>query len=266
MSYDLVETSDHGGQPIEFYRFTQGTRKWLYISADAPDIYLNETYEPYPLKRSAFKQTQELNKTPLEISAPRDLPLVADSMASPMIGVVALTVYRKHRSDAEVTTWWRGRVDGIRFVGGGEFSITCSPLGTALRRIGLRRPAQRQCPHALYRTGCNLAEASFALAGMLVSHIGATVTSGVFATQPNGWWVGGKIELAGVPRFIVDHATDTLTLSAQVPGLAQNAGFIVFPGCDHTPPTCNSKFGNILNYGGAPWFPIKNPFSGDSPA
>lgn len=263
MTYAAVETSDYSGQPVELYRFSQGTRKWLYTSADASFVYAGETYEPYPLKRGAFRQTQELSKSGLEINAPRDLPFVADSMASPLIGVVQLTIYRRHRSDAEVTTWWRGRVVGVRFAGG-ETTISCEPLGTSMKRIGLRRPAQRQCPHALYGVGCNVSDAAFSATGTLLSHTGAMVTSGVFATQPNGWWVGGKIVLDGVLRFIVGHATDTLTLTAPVPGLAQDAGFTVYPGCDHTPQTCQSKFANILNFGGAPWFPIKNPFTGDS--
>ena len=263
MTYTAVETSRHGAQPVELYRFSSGTRKWLYTSADVAFVYQTETYEPYPLKRGAFRQSQELTKAGLEINTPRDLPFVVDSMASPLINVVQLTIYRRHRSDAEVTIWWRGRVAGVRF-SGGETTISCDPLGTALKRIGLRRPAQRQCPHALYDVGCGVAGAAFSAAGTLLSHTGATVTSGVFATQPNGWWVGGKIVLNGVLRFIVGHATDTVTLTAGVPGLPQNAGFVVYPGCNHTPETCNTKFGNILNYGGAPWFPIKNPFSGDS--
>lgn len=263
MTYAAVETSAHGGQPVELYRFTQGIRKWLYTSADVAFVYASETYEPYPLKRGSFRQTQELAKAGLEISAPRDLPLVADSMASPLLGVVSLTIYRRHRSDAEVTQWWKGRVEGIRFEGG-EATISCVPLGAALRRIGLRRPAQRQCPHDLYGDGCTAAAAAFGASGTLLSWIGASVTSGVFATQPDGWWVGGKIDFGGVLRFVVGHATDTLTLTAGVPGLAQNAGFTVYPGCDHAPSTCNTKFGNILNYGGAPWFPVKNPFTGDS--
>lgn len=263
MTYAAVETSTHGGDPVELYRFTQGTRKWLYTSADAGFTHAGETYEPYPLKRGSFRQTQELAKAGLEINAPRDLPFVADSMASPLLGVASLTVYRRHRSDAEVTQWWKGRVEGVRFEGGAA-TISCVQLGVSMRRIGLHRPAQRQCPHALYGPGCNLAAAAFGASGTLLSWTGATVTSGVFATQPNGWWVGGKIVLDGVPRFIVGHATDTLTLTAGVPGLAQDAGFTVSPGCDHTPGPCNTKFGNILNYGGAPWFPIKNPFTGDS--
>lgn len=264
MSYSSVETSDHAGQPIELYRFTEGTRKWLYTSADVAVVYLTETYEPYPLKRDAFKQTQELNKAPLDIGATRDLPFVEDSIASPFVGVVQLTIYRLHRTDAEATIWWKGRVDGVRF-SGSEVTITASPMATTLKRLGLKRPAQRQCPHSLYGPGCNLADAVWSLTGNLVSHTGATVTSGVFATKANGWWVGGKIELEGVPRFILGHVGDTLTITAAVPGLPQSAAFRVFAGCDHNPNTCNDRFGNILNYGGAPWFPIKNPFTGDSP-
>lgn len=263
MTYAAYETSAHGGEPVEMYRITQGTRKWLYTSADAAFDHAGETYEPYSLKRGAFRQTQELAKTGLEINAARDLPFVADMMASPMLGVVWLTIYRRHRADTEVTQWWKGRVEGTRFEGG-EAVISCVPLGTALRRIGLRRPAQRQCPHDLYGAGCTVSAAAFGAAGTLVSHVGATVTSGVFATQPDGWWLGGKIVLEGVLRFVIGHVGDTLTLTAGVPGLPQNATFTVYPGCDHTPATCDSKFGNILNHGGAPWFPIKNPFTGDS--
>lgn len=263
LTYATLEASAHGAAPVELYRFTSGLRKWLYTSADVAIIHATETYQPYALKRGAFRQTQELTKAGLEINAPRTLPLLADSLASPLIDVVRLTIYRRHRSDTEVLTWWNGRVEGVRFAGG-EATISCVPLATALKRIGLRRPAQRQCPHALYDVGCNLSAAPFSLSGSLVSHIGATVTSGVFATRADGWWVGGKITLAGTLRFVVGHAGDTLTLTAGVPGLAQNAGFVVAPGCNHTPAICNSKFTNILNFGGAPWFPVKNPFTGDS--
>ena len=263
MTYAAVETSDHAGQPVELYRFVQGARKWLYTSADVAFIYNGETYEPYPLKRSAFRQTQELAKAGLEISAPRDLPFVLDSMASPLLGVVSLTVYRRHRADAEVTQWWKGRVEGPRFEGG-EATISCVPLGTAMRRIGLHRPAQRQCPHALYGPDCGVPAAVFGASSTLTSWSGAVFTAALFATQPNGWWVGGKINFNGVLRFVVAHSGTTVTLTAGVPGLAQNAGFTVYPGCDHTPGTCNTKFGNILNHGGAPWWPVKNPFTGDS--
>ena len=263
MSYDAVESSAHGGQPVELYRFVGGQRRWLYTSADVPVVYQTETYQPYPLKRGPFRQTRELAKAGLEIHTARDTPFVSDMVASPLMDVVMLTVYRKHRSDAEVLPWWRGRVDGVRFEGS-EAVISCNPLTTSLKRYGVRRPAPRLCPHALDDVGCGVNAALYAADGNLLSHTGTRVTSGVFAGQPDGWWIGGKIEFAGVWRFVVGHVGDTVTLASGVPGLAQGAAFIAYPGCTHNPDICDSRFGNILNYGGAPWFPIKNPFTGDS--
>lgn len=265
MSYAAVETSDYSAAPVEFYRFTLGTQKWLYTSAAAPVVYASETYEPYPLRRGNIVQTPALEKSGLEIRTVRDLPFVLARMANPLQGRVLLTVYRQHLSDAEVKTLWRGRVEGLRFEDAVPV-LSCVPLGASLARIGLRRPAQRQCPHALFDVGCKVSAAAFSISGTLVSHTGATVTAGAFASQPNGWWTGGKITLDGDPRIVLAHTTDTLTLGTPVPGLPQNAGFVLTPGCDHSASICNSKFANILNYGGAPAFPVKNPFTGDAPA
>lgn len=265
MSYNALETSAHDARPVEFYRFTLGTQKWLYTSAGAAVVYASETYEPYPIRRGNIRQTPEMAKSGLEIETVRDLPLVLARMGNPMQGRVMLTLYRQHLGDAEVSTLWRGRVEGLRFEDGKPI-LSCVPLGAALARIGLRRPAQRQCPHALFDVGCGLAAAPLSVSGTLLSHTGGTVTATAFASQPNGWWVGGKITLDGELRLVLAHTTDTLTLTAAVPGLPQNAGFVLTPGCDKTAATCNTKFGNILNYGGAPAFPVKNPFTGESPA
>lgn len=263
MSYASVETSAHGGQPVELYRFSAGTRKWTYTSTDAAITYLNESYESYAIKRGAIRQTAELAKTGLEIRTVRNMPFIAEMIASPLTDVVRVDIYRKHRSDSDTVPIWRGRVEGVRFEGS-EAVISCQPWATSLKRIGLRRPAQRQCPHAVYDGGCGLTAAVFAVSGTLTSHTGLNLTASVFATQADGWWVGGRIDFSGTQRFIIGHAGDTVTLSSGIPNLPQGAPFLVYPGCDHTPATCNSKFANLANYGGAPAFPIKNPFTGDS--
>lgn len=262
MTYAALETSAYSGQPVELYRFTSGTRKWLYTSADAPFIYLAETYQPYPFKRGAFRATQQMTKAGLELNTPRDTPFIVDMLASPLIDVVHVSIFRRHRADSEVIQYWAGRVSGIR-LNGGEAVISAEPRGLCLGGIGLHRPAQRLCPHALYGVGCKVSEAAFAESGTLVSWSGAEVVSGVFAGHADGWWTGGKIALDGVLRFIVGHASDTLILIAPVPGLPQNASFVAYPGCNHGT-DCDTKFSNTLNFGGARWFPIKNPFTGDS--
>jgi hypothetical protein len=38
----------------------------------------------------------------------------------------------------------------------------------------------------------------------------------------------------------------------------------LYPGCNKSMDHCINRFDNILNYGGFPWIPGKNPFGGTS--
>lgn len=263
MTYAAFETSVHSGEPLELYRFVRGLTSWRYTSGDVPSVHLAETYDPYPFSRPAPNQTVEIAKGRLDLKTPIDTPIVAELLASPLIANIELTIYRKHRGDAEITEFWHGYVAGMTMEGD-EATISCQQIGSWLKRTGRQRPAQRQCPHALFDTGCLLSAAAWGMDGTLISAIGAVLDSGTFASRPDGWWVGGMIKAGGTWRMIVAHTSDSITLTSGIPGLAANAAFTVYPGCDHLPATCNSKFGNILNYGGLPWLPVKNPFSGDS--
>ncbi|MEW6169845.1 MAG: phage BR0599 family protein [Pseudomonadota bacterium] len=62
--------------------------------------------------------------------------------------------------------------------------------------------------------------------------------------------------------MIVAHSADSITLAAVPPGLSVGATVVLYPGCDHTLSTCESKFGNSANFGGFPFIPTKNPFGG----
>ena len=263
MTYSALETSAHGGQPVELIKFARGLDSWRYTSGDTSFSHLSELYEPYPFRIPEPEQTPELAKGRLPLRTPIDTPVVAEMIASPLFAMIDVTIYRRHRGDAEVIEFWHGYVAGFE-VAGDEATITCQQVGTWMRRAGRQRPAQRQCPHALFDGGCGMAAASWGVTGTLISATGAVLQSGTFASQPDGWWVGGMIAAAGTLRMVVAHASDTITLTGGIPGIAPGAGFTVYPGCDHTPGTCNGKFSNILNYGGLPWLPIKNPFSGDS--
>ena len=90
------------------------------------------------------------------------------------------------------------------------------------------------------------------------------VTAAVFLAKPVGWFVGGRLTAAGAQRLIVASSGGAVTLSAPIPGLTAGDAFDAYPGCDHTLGTCASKFGNQLNFGGFPYIPQKNPFTGDA--
>lgn len=263
MSYAALETSAHAGQPVELIKFSRGLDSWRYTSGDAPFTHLSQSYEPRPFRIPEPEQTPELAKGKLDLRTPIDTPIVAEMIASPLVAMIEVVIYRRHRGDAQVIEWWHGYVAGFS-ISGMEATITCQQRGSWMRRLGRPRPAQRQCPHALFDGECRLVAAAWGVSGTLISASGAVLQSGTFASQPNGWWVGGMIEAGNTLRMVVDHTSDTITLSGAIPALPANAPFTVYPGCDHTPGTCNSKFGNVHNYGGLSWLSVKNPFSGDS--
>ncbi|WP_303678184.1 phage BR0599 family protein [Ralstonia mannitolilytica] len=90
------------------------------------------------------------------------------------------------------------------------------------------------------------------------------MTASVFLPKPIAWFVGGRLMSAGAQRMIVASSGGAVTLSAPIPGLKAGDAFEAYPGCDHTLTTCAAKFGNQLNYGGFPFIPVKNPFTGDA--
>lgn len=263
MSYAAIETSTHDGQPVELIEFKRGSDAWRYSSGDTAYTYMTHDYEPHPFSVPEPQQTAELAKGKIDLKTPIDTPAVAEMIASPLTAMVEVTIYRRHRGDPEVIVFWRGYVAGVEIVET-EATITCQQAGTWMRRLGRPRPAQRQCPHALFDGGCGLSADDWGISGTLTSATGATLKSAAFASQPNGWWLGGMIEIGGTLRMVVGHASDTITIAIGVPGLAGDEPFTVYPGCDHTPDACHVKFSNILNYGGLPWLPVKNPFAGDS--
>ena len=142
--------------------------------------------------------------------------------------------------------------------------IRCESIFTALKRPGLRAHYQTGCRHALFDAGCGVNNQTFLLTGTVAAVSGLTVRSSAFLSRPAGWLTGGYLRVAGVPRMILAHSGESVTLSAILSGLAVGVAFEAFAGCDRTLATCQTKFGNAINFGGFPWIPAKNPFTGDA--
>ena len=266
MSYAATEHSAAKGRPVELYRFALGLQRWTYTSGQTAVVYQSETYAPAPIRRSGIEQGNELHRAGLEITLPRDNPLAALFIASPPEGVMSVTLYRFHASDAdaETITLWKGRVGGARLAGS-ELTLTCEPVATSLKRPGLRARYQMICRHALYSAGCGALAASFRVDGTVAAVSGASVQVAAAASKPDGYFVAGMLTTASAgARMIVGHTGANLTLVAPMPGLAVGMDVQLYAGCDHSVATCRDRFGNLPNFGGFPYIPIKNPFSGDA--
>lgn len=263
MSYLTQETSAAAGLPVELYRFVLGQQVWAVTSGREVVTYQADTYQPAVLRRSGLEQSPDFSRNGIELECARDFAVAQLFAASRPNGVVSLTLFRNHYGDSEYITAWKGRVASVVFAGSGA-TIRCESIFTALKRPGLRAHYQTGCRHALYDTGCGINNQAYKIAGMLSAVSGLTATSVAFLSQSSGWLTGGYLRVGGVPRMITQHSGDTVTLSSVLPGLAVGSAFEAFAGCDRSFSTCQSKFGNALNFGGFPWIPAKNPFAGDS--
>jgi len=267
MPFDAIERSADDRRPVELFTFFRDFQAFRYTSADRNVTFAGAEFEARPLTRGPIETSSEMARGSMRVTCPRDLPVADLFRITPPTIPITFVLQQFHFGDNEAATLWTGRVVTVEFQGTAA-QITLEPIYTSLRRVGLRRMYQRQCPHVLYGTACRVNREAFKVDGLVDSASGATVSIAAAATQPNGHFSGGFIEYAielGIleRRFIIDHVRATLSLSAQPIGIQVGAAVKVFPGCDHTPTTCADKFNNVANYGGFPFFTKKNPFGGN---
>ena len=271
MTYDLIETSTFNGQPVELFEFSRGASFWRYTNSEEDVVSFGATYESATIQRSKIEQTQDLGKSVIMINMPRILDFVQQYIQSPPSDIVSLTIRRFHSTDPDISNpantvvIWIGRVVNIRFE---EDTVIarCEPVLTSLRRGALRRVYQTTCPHVLYGSVCRANRNNFRLTTDVESFTATTLSATAIDAQPDGYYTGGFIQWSVGSnvnkRFIIGHTGDTITLNLGLTGLDVGTTVEIFPGCDHRLTTCVNKFNNELNYGGFPYIPIKNPFSG----
>lgn len=263
MTYDASERSFQGGAPVELYLFARGSQVWRFTSADTDIEHEGNTYTSIPLSRNAIETSPEQPRNTLTITAPRDFTIAYLFRITAPTDIVSLTVYRFHRGDSGTAVIWMGRVLNALWQGA-KAQLTCEPISVSFGRTGLRRLYQTSCPHVLYGSGCRLDKADFARVCVVGAIDGNALTvDGLDPMSYGGgfveWDVGsGNLER----RFIRSFAGLVLTLAQPFQDLEVGDSVTVYPGCDHTMATCDGDFDNLVNYGGMPFIPSKNPFDG----
>ena len=268
MTYSARETSDSQGRPVELYTFNRDYLAWNFTSADRDDELDTVKFEAAVIRRSAIEQGSEMNRSAMKLTVPRSFPIAELYRVSPPSDAITCIVRRRHVGDDEVATIWTGRVVNVAWtVDGTQATITMEPVFTSMRRNGLRRCYGRLCPHVLYGPDCRAPREEFRVDGVVAEIDGPSVVAVEWAPFDPGYFDGGYIEWdveTGIfeRRFITSSVAGTLLLASPPDGLAMGAVVRAYPGCDHTLMTCETKFDNVLNYGGTPFVPRKNPFDG----
>jgi len=272
MAFGTVEVSEFDGAPIELYHFQRGVASWFYTSYDEPVTFAANTYIPVPLRRSAIEAIQDVSKNSVKLRTTRRLDFAQQYIANVPSDTVVLTITRMHAGDLDPAIVWRGRVVNVKHMDD-EVEIVCQSIYSSLKRPGLRRLYQINCPHILYGPQCQVPKNTVQIITTLTGATGVTLTSPDFIIAINPlynptWLSGGSIEIntAGLidRRFIVNHDNAGGVLTINLPAPTMQVGSIVtaFPGCPHSLAACDEKFNNSENYGGFPYIPGKNPMNG----
>jgi hypothetical protein len=197
---------------------------------------------------------------------------------------VALTLYALHRDnltadgdgtytvtdEAEVRTLLDGAMGTRPRFRGNACTLAFAPAETLVDRTVPRYTCSRACPWLLYDTHtCKASKATFALTGVAVDAV-----SGRVVTVPGlAAWAGSDafkakhgvlIPPTGAQETItdVDVAAETVTLLNVIPGLAPGDVVDILAGCDQLIGTCRTRFDNVVNFGGWPDMPVRNPWTG----
>lgn len=272
MAFDDYEKSAYGAQPIEIYTINRDdTEYWRYTSANEDVTVAGNVYTAIPIKRNEIELSQDVERTALKITMPADDDFPEMFIASPPTDRFLVEVRRFHYGDTDVRFLWFGRVINVEHEEH-EAILTCESSVASLKRSTLRRVYQIPCPHVLYDEavgGCTLAKSTFAVPATAdAGSTGVTIVSSTFSGYADGYFSGGLVELTLVGRtnraFVTNHVGDTITTGLPLQGLYVGGTIIAYPGCDHTTTTCRTKFNNLLNFGGFPFMPVKNPMNGTS--
>lgn len=248
------------------WTFTSGNEEVEYgeVSPGVPAIY-----EPVYIQRSAVNVKNEMAKLNIEVNIALTNPVAVRWMQDNGEKIVSLTIFEREKGGT-FNVVWKGRLASI-MPGMKDVTLKLESIFTSLRRPGLRARYQRSCRHALYGRGCKLDAENFDSVATVTAADDKTLTVTEAAAQPDGYFVGGMFRAPdGTLSYIVNHAGSSIVLQrlsySIVEAIENGFPFVgtLYPGCDHSRATCNSKFDNILNYGGFDFIPIRNPMDGSS--
>lgn len=274
MTYESKELSTSDGRPVELLRIKYGaTGEWNYTTCEEDVLYDSRTYTPLAIDHGKLEPTGDASRSSLDISVPQDAPVGDLFRVQPPSGLVIVDLFGHHYDDGtgddSFVVLWKGRITTVNWKDA-WLHLTVENVFSSLQRTGLRRRYSTQCPYALYGLGCTVDKALHKEELTISVVSGNTVTSANAVGFADNFFAGGMIEWTHPERDTTERimvrssngTTGVLTLTAQPVGLEVDAIVFAYPGCDHSIATCNTKFGNSLNYGGQPFRPLKNPFGG----
>lgn len=275
MSFGGIERTIEDGKPVLLTEFTIGGQIWRFAKADDLIVHHGNDYLPMPIKvGNGVVDSGEIGKNEVRLEVPIRHPIADMWRISPPNGRVGAILKEIHYGDDDddESFAWMGHVANVSWPNAAKAEISLQSGIVAMETNGLRRLYQRTCPHLFGGAGCffNLAPVTHEISGggdYSVQDGGTRISHGDFLGLP---LEGGYLRYTNTLgfedwRFIVKRDGTEITLMTPIAFLPEDINdaptLYAVEGCDHTPKRCDG-LGNMINYGGIPYFQRKNPFDG----
>lgn len=267
-TYEDFENSPHDGAPVECYKFMGTFRTYRYTSAETLQVVNGEEYEPAPLKRSTVKAgTQSDDSLSLDIELPFNTAVVRDYAYAESPPSLTVEVYRLHRGSDPATQWalyWKGKATSFTVDNWVAKIRVPSIFSRALQGDLPNVYWQAPCNHVLYDSRCKVPRPAHTIATTVADVAGTAFNVANDGGVANALKAGEAVCMrTGERRLIMANLAGTITINFPFVDLRVGDPMELVDGCDHSFTTCGAKFANKLNFGGHPYIPADNPFSGE---
>lgn len=266
MSFDTYESSADDGKPIEIYLFRCGPSFQAAYTSSSSSVTVGPiTYLPEAISRDKISQDTGEQPQLSQIVVPYDSPVAKLFRAYLPAYPVFVSVQREHDGDL-ASEWTQEFVGVIASVAddddAGTSTLSCRPVGEAIRNTIVWQTFGTQCNWATYSPGCGLDKNDWRTVATVTYVDETTIKASAFASKPDGWFAAGWVEAGDAERrFVINHVGDTLTLQNPFPGLAIGTSVSAYAGDQRTEDVCRDKFANLQRFRGFARIPTKNPYS-----
>jgi len=268
LTFLAFETSAEGGRPVELYEFRQGSSEFFFTSAEDSFMFDGLNYMAEIISRSSLVTTTDDSEDRITVTVPATNAF-AQVYTTTAPGIKATFTLRKfHRDDTdnEAVQLFKGIIQTVAFISDGEEAkIQVLSLARAQKRSTPRITFQNPCNHMLYDKRCKILETNPSFQKFLnISTVsGSTITADGAGAFGADFFVTGFAKFQDDFRHIIGQATDVLTLDIPFRTTPLSNTIQLNAGCKHRLTTdCRDKFSNVINFGGFPAVPTKNPYEG----
>jgi hypothetical protein len=269
-TFDADERSVSKSRPIDLYVFETPTVVYHLTSHIVDVDYAGQVYTAVTMDRESQEVAQDAANHENTVMLPITHPLVQSYAASGLPERQVLVTYSRlqARSGVAFMQWQGFATDLAADKSMASFripAITNDALKVTLPVIR----AQRSCNHVLFDAQCTAPKAGFTLTksdneyltnlssqtiavGSVTLVVPGWTRFGSTVVLPDGFFAFGEVHCGAEVRMCLSHIGFTITINAPFIGVSAGTALTMFPGCDHSVPTCLAKFNNVDNFGGVP--------------